>query len=206
MGKVLYAGPTLFAPMLKLWNDMVAFETERNAKKYYTYLLLTDGMNHDIDDTVEQVVISSKLPVSIVIIGVGNADFSSMRFLDADEQPLFCKKSQTFSKRDNVQFVEFNHFKDNLEDLTRETLRELPRQMVEYFMGRGMTPEDMAVWQEHQEARDFFSYRAMDYMSQDYFERSGTQDHIQQIVQEGIADPHTISIDRCFQGYVNNLK
>jgi hypothetical protein len=32
----------------------------------------------DLQDTIDQIVIASDLPVSIIIVGVGDADFSSM--------------------------------------------------------------------------------------------------------------------------------
>ena len=112
---------------------MVQFEWEKNNKRYYTYLLLTDGFNHDIEETIEEVVKSTSLPVSIIIIGIGDADFLNMKFLDADSEPLFCQRTQTFSKRDNVQFVEFNKYKNDIEKLAQETLMELPRQMIDYF-------------------------------------------------------------------------
>jgi hypothetical protein len=34
------------------------------------------------------------LPVSIIIVGVGDADFSSMEDLDADKAPLIHSKTQ----------------------------------------------------------------------------------------------------------------
>ena len=38
--------------------------------------------------TVDLIVDSSSLPLSIVIVGVGGADFTNMRTLDADDRPL----------------------------------------------------------------------------------------------------------------------
>lgn len=130
IGKIMLAGPTRFAPILKLWNEMVIFESSRNSSRYYTFLLLTDGRNLDINETIEQVVISSSLPISTIIVGIGDADFSNMSFLDSDTGPLFSQISQTFSQRDNIQFVEFNKFKHDSEKFAREVLFELPRQMV----------------------------------------------------------------------------
>jgi hypothetical protein len=37
---------------------------------------------------VDEVVRASGLPLSIIVIGVGQADFSSMEKLDADDAPL----------------------------------------------------------------------------------------------------------------------
>jgi len=40
-------------------------------------------------DTIDQIVRGAELPLSIVIVGVGDADFDSMDVLDADTEPLF---------------------------------------------------------------------------------------------------------------------
>ncbi len=56
--------------------------------------------------------------MSIVIIGVGNADFTNMEILDGDEIKI--------SERDLVQFVEFNKFKGNGALLARHVLLEIP--------------------------------------------------------------------------------
>ena len=47
-------------------------------------LLLTDGQICDMSNTKAAIVDLSTLPCSIIIIGVGNADFSSMDELDGD--------------------------------------------------------------------------------------------------------------------------
>jgi len=64
-------------------------EMSQYNQKYNIMLILTDGAVMDVQKTIDQVVRSSDLPVSIVIIGVGNADFSTMEVLDADLDPLF---------------------------------------------------------------------------------------------------------------------
>ena len=46
----------------------------------------------------------SYLPVSIIIIGIGDADFKSMEILDADEKSLVDYMNRT-AARDIVQFV-----------------------------------------------------------------------------------------------------
>ena len=56
-------------------------------------MILTDGIIDDMDDTIDELVEGSFLPLSVIIIGVGNADFSNMEELDGDEIPL--KNSKT---------------------------------------------------------------------------------------------------------------
>ena len=47
-------------------------------------MILTDGEIHDMDKTVDLVINSSKLPYSIIIVGIGNAEFDNMNILDGD--------------------------------------------------------------------------------------------------------------------------
>ena len=47
-------------------------------------LILTDGVIHDMESTKTSLINSSHLPLSIIIVGVGNADFNNMEVLDGD--------------------------------------------------------------------------------------------------------------------------
>ena len=48
-------------------------------------LLLTDGVLSDMSDAIDALVRASKLPMSVIIVGVGQADFTDMNTLDCDE-------------------------------------------------------------------------------------------------------------------------
>ena len=78
--------------------------------------------------------------MSIIIIGVGYADFSKMDELDADDNPLVSKEGITM-KRDIVQFVPFNKFKDNMQRLEKEVLAEVPNQIHQYCSSHGLIPQ-----------------------------------------------------------------
>ena len=70
-------------------NEIVKYTITNSIWKYFTVLILTDGAIHDMDQTIDEVVISSTLPISIIIVGIGGANFSAMDRLDADDGPLF---------------------------------------------------------------------------------------------------------------------
>jgi hypothetical protein len=80
-------------------------------------VLLTDGQIMDMDATKTALVELSKLPCSVIIIGVGSADFSSMAELDGDGAMLKDKNGRACS-RDIVQFVAF------VDAVSRGTLAE----------------------------------------------------------------------------------
>lgn len=54
-------------------------------QQYFILLMLTDGELTDMNDTKLALIRASRLPMSVIIVGVGNADFAGMRELDCDE-------------------------------------------------------------------------------------------------------------------------
>ena len=54
-------------------------------QNYFILLILTDGVITDMDQTKQAVVAASALPMSIIIVGVGGADFAMMEELDSDD-------------------------------------------------------------------------------------------------------------------------
>merc|ERR1712141_336470 len=105
---------------------------QQGKQKYSTLLIVTDGAVSDVRATVESLANISDAPMSVVIVGVGPADFSAMQFLDD-----IAERSR---KPDVVQFVEFNKYKHNFNELTHATLQELPDQLVSYFQRNGIDP------------------------------------------------------------------
>ena len=52
---------------------------------YQILLLLTDGVIHDMPQTKQLMVDLSQMPCSVIIVGVGEADFGAMEELDGDD-------------------------------------------------------------------------------------------------------------------------
>jgi len=86
LGNVILSGPTLFSPLLE---ESIRYTEARAASNPYNYtvlLILTDGVIHDMDATISNVVSASYLPMSIIIVGVGTENFSMMERLDSDDK------------------------------------------------------------------------------------------------------------------------
>ena len=130
-------GPTNFGPILQTTNNIIRAENDK--LKYNILMILTDGMIDDIDNTINELVNGSFLPLSVIIIGIGNADFSSMNVLDADENPLVSSQGVR-AARDLVQFVPFNRFEADPQRLAQEVLAEIPRQIIQYYEMNNLDP------------------------------------------------------------------
>jgi len=92
-----------------------------------------------MDQTIDLIIQAATLPLSIIIVGVGNADFASMNRLDGDNGGLFNSNGQK-SPRDVVQFVAFRDMQLNADLLSKELLAELPLQVVQYMSMIGKPP------------------------------------------------------------------
>ena len=136
---VKLSGNTKFSFVLRKVISNINYDLKNRKKEnhYYILLILTDGVVNDIQDTKDLIVEASYLPLSIVIVGIGNEDFTNMENLDGDEDPLTNSRGEK-RKRDIVQFIEFNNFKKNNSinigtDFAEEVLKEIPRQIDEYY-------------------------------------------------------------------------
>ncbi len=116
---------------------------------YHILLILSDGIIYDMRETKDLIVECAKYPLSIIIVGIGNADFTDMVQLDGDEVRLRNSSGEP-AIRDIVQFVEFNNFKDNgdLSLLAEEVLKEVPDQFVEYMISKKIMPQPIPLMQQ----------------------------------------------------------
>ena len=105
---------------------------------YHVLLILTDGAIHDMKETKNLIFQLALHPVSIIIVGVGNADFTMMEELDGDGARLQNSNGQPCA-RDIVQFVIYNKAikKGNLAE---QVLKEVPKQLVSYMMKNNIQP------------------------------------------------------------------
>uniref|UniRef100_A0A8C1BPA6 Copine I n=1 Tax=Cyprinus carpio carpio TaxID=630221 RepID=A0A8C1BPA6_CYPCA len=134
-------GPTNFSPIINHVTRIASGAAQQpNAAQYFVLLIITDGEITDLDQTRQSIVNSSKLPMSIIIVGVGEADFKAMEFLDGDNGVLKSVTGEPVA-RDIVQFVPFKQFASApKEALAQSVLAEVPNQLVSYFKMRNMAP------------------------------------------------------------------
>uniref|UniRef100_A0A7N6BLF5 Copine-3 n=1 Tax=Anabas testudineus TaxID=64144 RepID=A0A7N6BLF5_ANATE len=139
--KLRLSGPTNFSPIINHVASIASAAAQTNsASQYFVLLILTDGEITDFDQTRDAIVRASLLPMSIIIVGVGPADFKAMDLLDGDNGVLRSASGEA-AARDIVQFVPFRQFKDApMTALAQSVLAEVPNQLVTYFKMRGLEP------------------------------------------------------------------
>ncbi|XP_060897510.1 copine-9-like [Labrus mixtus] len=136
-------GPTNFAPVINQVARCAAEVTD--GSQYFVLLMITDGVISDMAQTKESVVNAASLPMSIIIVGVGPAEFDAMEELDGDEVRVSSKGR--FAERDIVQFVPFRDYIDrsgnqvlSMARLAKDVLAEIPDQLLSFMKSRGIEP------------------------------------------------------------------
>ncbi|XP_032076754.1 copine-8 isoform X2 [Thamnophis elegans] len=136
-------GPTNFAPVI---NHVARYAASiKDGSQYFVLLIVTDGVISDMAQAKESIVNAAKLPMSIIIVGVGPAEFDAMEELDGDEVRVSSRG--VYAERDIVQFVPFRDYIDrsgnhilSMARLARDVLAEIPDQFLSYMRVRGIKP------------------------------------------------------------------
>lgn len=136
------SGPNNLCPLIQKTIDTI--KSENNPLKYHVLLILTNGMVNDLTQTIDIIVAGSYLPLSIIIIGIGNANFDSMATLYGASTPMI-NSNGTKKLRDIVQFVHFNKYRNNPDMLAEKVLEEIPRQLIEYYSMNSLYPNNLKI-------------------------------------------------------------
>ena len=81
--KITLSEPSEFTPVIKHITGIIREEeNEENNNNYHILLLLTDGKYNDREKTIDAIVEASKLPMSIIIIGLEDSDLRPRQDFD----------------------------------------------------------------------------------------------------------------------------
>lgn len=137
---VSLAGPTLFGPVISEASLIASQSIGNKQLKYFVLLIITDGVITDLQETKDALVKASDLPLSILIVGVGGADYKEMEILDADKGERLESTTGRVASRDIVQFVPFRDVDSGEVSVVQSLLAELPSQFLTYMRTRDIHP------------------------------------------------------------------
>ncbi|XP_028063879.1 protein BONZAI 3-like [Camellia sinensis] len=150
---VALAGPTLFGQVINTAAEIAGRSLSQDSSKYFVLLIITDGVLTDLQETKDALVMASDLPLSILIVGVGGADFKQMEILDADNGHRLESSTGRIATRDIVQFVPMRDVHGGQISIVQSLLEELPGQFLTYMRCRDIKPHTVnlpqAPFQDH---------------------------------------------------------
>lgn len=132
------SGPCHLSPAIKSTADWVRGVMTIDKLFYGVLIIITDGEVKDMDQTIQAIIEAAELPMSVILIGVGNANFDDLSRLDGNKEKLRSNANVSPS-RDIVTFVPYKTI-PNITLLSEAILSELPHQIVNYFRMRNIAP------------------------------------------------------------------
>lgn len=124
------SGPTDITSVVKAAASR-AKKFEHGSLRYGVLLVLTDGIVSDADTTRALLHAISDLPLTVLIVGIGAADFTRMNEI---------VEYSNSTSRHNVSFVSYREHQDDPRALSTAALRDIPNHIVDYFAGKGISP------------------------------------------------------------------
>ncbi|ESO94863.1 hypothetical protein LOTGIDRAFT_161113 [Lottia gigantea] len=141
---LVFSGPTYLTPTIDRVLQLIDKNINQNNQKYYALLIITDGVINDIDSTIEKLIEASSLPLSVLFIGVGPADFTIMEQFHVDlNSPLRDKHNKLKAVRSNTYFAALRRDSSPLGSsvkVVQEALAALSTQCVQYMKSQNIEP------------------------------------------------------------------
>ncbi|GAB0490069.1 hypothetical protein MMPV_001299 [Pyropia vietnamensis] len=138
LDEVQLYGPTVFADLVRHVATLASGRVTQTDQQYTILLVLTDGVVSDMRETIAEVVGASVLPLSIIIVGIGDEDFSRMAILDSDDRLL--RSGERVAARDIVQFCAVRDAKRDPRALAAAVLAEVPTQLTGFMKANRIKP------------------------------------------------------------------
>jgi len=119
-------GHANFAEIIQKAIGIASFNQLQGLKEYTILVLLTDGIIQDLENTLNSIIEAANIPLSIIMIGVGDGDFESFESLDS-QLGLY-----ETARRDYVSFIAYRDFIEDTNQLKTKLMQEIPEQILEY--------------------------------------------------------------------------
>ena len=133
------AGPRLLLPTLEKFFKLTDQNDE--VEIYSAGFIFTVGDPADFEECARFLKTSSDQPISIFIIGIGQASFSKLRTLEKILEEGAKQSTRQVKMRNNVKFKAIYDFGPDLEALVSLLLKTLEIQMVKYMHLHKITPK-----------------------------------------------------------------
>lgn len=125
-----FSGGSYIAPAINEVNNKI--KKNPNKLNYHLLFIITDGAIDDIKKSIDSAIESSKLPLSIVIFGVGDYVNKDMKLLNRENGKIISSKNEEL-KKDIIQYVHFKDYADDFDKLNEAVLKYIPQQVSDYY-------------------------------------------------------------------------
>ena len=128
--------------IIKQFNEKIKDDIDDYDIREYNVLLLF--ANNDINNEKEfynEIILSSDLPISVVIIGLGKGPFTKLENVEKNFLNLTDNNGNN-AKRKNIKFISFKNLGKNYQEIVKKSLVDIPDQMIEFLILKNINPSN----------------------------------------------------------------
>lgn len=139
--KINYCDNDSLSPLIR--NIKNEIELNYKDKDYYIFLLLISNppKKEDIQKCIDVLIETTYLPLSVVAIGIGDKDFKDIKNIFSHKHKFSSREVEKM--RNNAYFFPLKDFNFKYDLALSECLKEIPKQLVEYYKTNMASPDDI---------------------------------------------------------------
>ena len=139
--KISFCESEHLSPLIEKIRSLIIKNYELNIYNILFLLISNPPVKEDYQKCIDLFVANTYLPLSIIVVGIGDKEFKEIKNL--------INKNRIFSSeglervRNNIYFVSMKNCNYNNEILKNKCLKEIPRQVVEFYKINKTSPDDV---------------------------------------------------------------
>ena len=141
LNKIKFSDNNSLSPLINNIRKVIYNKYKADTYSILFLLINSPPKNDDFQNTIDALIENSFLPLSIVVIGIGNSEFEDIKRLFSNKNKISSKGME--KSRNNIHFISMKDCNFNNDILKNRCLKDIPKQMVQYYSLNKTTPKNI---------------------------------------------------------------
>jgi len=139
--KISFCEEDYLSPLIENIKNLISKNYELNIYNIFFLLISNPPVKEDYQKCIDLFISNTFLPLSVIVVGIGDKEFKEIKHLISKNRK--CSSEGIERARNNVYFVSMKDCNYNNEILKNKCLKEIPKQVVEFYKINKTSPDDV---------------------------------------------------------------
>ena len=139
--KVSFCERDYLSPLIENIKNLIIKNNELNIYNIFFLLISNPPVKEDYQKCIDLFISYTYLPLSVIVVGIGDKSFKEIKNLVSKNHK--CSSEGIERARNNAYFVSMKDCNFNNEILKNKCLKEIPRQVAEFYTMNKTSPDDV---------------------------------------------------------------
>ena len=139
--KIKFCETNVLSPLITNIRKVIYNKYKPDTYSIFFLLINSPPKIEDYQNTIDALIENSFLPLSVVVIGIGNNEFEDIKKLFSNKNKISSKGMERL--RNNIHFISMKDCNFNNDILKNKCLKDIPKQMVQYYSINNTTPKNI---------------------------------------------------------------